>query len=218
VGNNAARYPGCFIFVAIQQAGFENSLLVVSRTGEVGAKITPAIDQTQVNFFPTGLSYKNGHLLVGDVDGKLYEFDLDGNVVAGPIHFSDAADIEGVAYSPQTDRVAITSNSNGKLIFLDSYLNRQSIEKSYLAGLGLGNVLDVTWSNQTSEFLVNALSLEPTMNLPQIAAINSSVTASRMVVNLNSFPSPPTRLEYLGDSNEFAIFKRSPLPRGFELL
>ena len=110
---------------------------MVNRLGEVVAKITPNIDQTFVNFYPTGLAYHDGHLFVGDLASDLYEFDLDGNIVAGPLHFSDAYDLEGVTFAERSNRVVVTSGANGKLIFLDASLERQPEERSFLAGFGL---------------------------------------------------------------------------------
>jgi hypothetical protein len=215
VPKGESRYAGCFILAAIQQLGFENSFLVVNRNGDVVAKITPNIDQSQINFYPTGLAYRNGHLLVGTTDGNLYEFDLDGKVVHGPIHFDDVADVEGVAFATRSNRIALTSNANAKVVFLDSGLNRIPEERSYRAGFGLSHVFDVTWSTSTSEFLVNALGYELTINLPQVAAINADISKARFVRTLADFPTQPTRLEYLSDTNDFVLFHRSPRPRGF---
>jgi hypothetical protein len=209
------RYGGCFVLAAIQQNGFENSFLVVNRLGEVVAKITPNIDQTFVNFYPTGLAYHDGHLFVGDLASDLYEFDLDGNIVAGPLHFSDAYDLEGVTFAERSNRVVVTSGANGKLIFLDASLERQPEERSFLAGFGLSNARDVTWSNSTSEFLVNAVNIEPSLNLPQIAAISSDLSTSREILSLGNFSTSPLHFEYLPDSDELAITRRTPLPRGY---
>lgn len=210
-----SRYAGCFIFAAIQQFGPENSFLVVNRSGEVVAKITPDIDQSTVYFYPTGLAYRNGHLLVGDINSNLYEFDLDGHVLAGPIHFDDGFDLEGVTVATRSDRIALTSNANAKLIFLDSFLHRLPEERSYRVGFGLSNAFDVSWSNSTSEFLVNAVAIETTANLPQMAAISSDLTSARTVMSLSEFLSPPLHFEYLPDTSELALFHRSPLPRGY---
>jgi hypothetical protein len=215
VPQTESRYPGCFIFAAIQQFGFENSFLVVNRSGEVVAKIMPKIDQTQVNFYPTGVGYRNGHLLVGNTDGNFYEFDLDGNIVHGPIHFTDASDIEGVTYASRSGRVALTANANAKVMFLDNDLNRLPEERSYRVGFGLSNAFDVAWSSSTSEFLVNALGVEPTLDLAQVAAINADITSARFVRTLSDFPTQPTRVEYMPDTNDFVLFQRSTFPRGF---
>lgn len=215
VPKGESRYPGCFIFAAIQQFGIENSFLVVNRNGEVVAKITPNLDQFETNFFPTGLAYRNGHLLVGNIDATLYEFDLDGNVVHGPIQINGADDLEGVAVATRSNRVVLTSAANPKLIFLDEALNRLPEERSFKVGFGLSNVFDVAWSTSTSEFLVNAVGVNTSINLPQVAAINADVTAARFVRSLQDFPTSPTRLDYLPDTNDFVLYRRNAPLRGF---
>jgi hypothetical protein len=216
VPRNEPRFAGCFIFAVIQQFGIENSFLVVSRTGEVIAKITPNLNQNEVGFFPTGLAYRDGHLIVGTADGNLYELDLYGDIVKGPIHFDDAADLEGVAALSHSDRIAITSNANAKLIFLDESLNRLPGERSYRAGLGLSHASDVAWSTSTSEFLIDVLGYELSINLPQIAAVNADVTSARFVRTLVDFSTQPNRLDYLSDTDEFVLFRRGfAAQRGF---
>jgi len=208
IPKDAPRYPGTFVFSA---EGLENHFFVADIDGNFVADIVPAVDQNSTNFEVTGLTYAHGELIAGDTDNHVWKFDLDGNITAGPVFFPDVLDVEGVAYAERSDRIAITSYNSGKLVFLDNALNRLPEERSFVAGLGLSKVTDVAWSPDSSEFVVTATSLQPTL-----AGVSVDLATSHTILDLGSFPIAPSRLDYLPDAHEIALFRRSPLPRGFD--
>lgn len=211
------RYGGDFIFAGFQNAtGVMSHFFVVDRSGNLVAEITPNVDPNNVFFYVTGLGYRNGHLIAGLTDQTLWELDLDGNVTAGPFTYGDLYDIEGVAAVTGADRIAITSNASGKLVFLDPNYIRLQDERSYKVGFGIGNVFDVAWDPATQEYLVDSQAFDPPLGLPEIAAINSDWTSARQVLDLTTANASGTRIDYLADMNAFAIYHRSPpLPRAF---
>lgn len=215
----ATRYPGCLIFAAIQRvAPFERAFFVINRQGGFVAKIPapPHPSGPDYDFFTTGLAYRNGHLLVGLIDNTLWELDLDGNILAGPLFFDDAWDIEGVA-ALGSGRIALTSVFNGKLIFLDSDLNRLPEERSFRIGFGLSASFAVAWNPNASQFLVHANGYEPTLDMPQITALAADLSSAHRVVDMLPYGGTYSRMDYLPDDNLIALSKLAPLPRAIRL-
>ncbi|MGZ4787216.1 MAG: hypothetical protein ACXVZX_01775, partial [Terriglobales bacterium] len=215
IPKNEPRYGGNFVFAAFQTlTGLISHFFVVDRSGNLVAEITPNVDPNNVYFYVTGLTYHNGHLIVGLVDQTLWELDLDGNVTAGPFTYNDLYDIEGVAFDTQTNQVAITSQGSGKLVFLDNNYNRLPDERSYKVGFGIGDVFDAVWDPDTQEYLVDSGAYDPPLGLPEIGAITSDWSSARPVLSLANVSPAPTRIDYVPDTHAFTFYRRRP-SRGF---
>lgn len=215
---SAPQYPGMFVFLAPQTAGNGlEALFVMDRKGNLVKEILLNQDPNSPYYlFATGLAYRDGRLLLGNTDGNLYEVDFDGNVIAPPVVFPDATDIEGIAVLAK-NRVVITSHSNGKLIYLDAQLNRLPEERSYKVGFGLGASTYAAWNSSTNEYIVYATDLEPTISLPQLGAIGANLKSSHVYADMAPFYGQAFgRIDYLPSLNVITMPWRSTSPRRLE--
>jgi hypothetical protein len=215
---SAPRYPGCFIFSGIETGfPFEYALFVVDRKGNFVAKITANVDPFLFNFYITGLAYSDGKLLAGLIDNTLWELDLDGNVLLGPMTVADTQDVEGVAVLPR-GRIVLTTLGSGRMIYLDSNFVRLPEEKDFHVGFGLSSVINAVWDDATSEFLVHATFYDPSQQEPQVAAIDAGLTSSRRAIDLLPYfdlGANVLRIDYASDVQQILLARRGPPPRGF---
>jgi hypothetical protein len=218
VPRSAPRYPGCFIFSGIETGfPFERALFVIDRTGKLVAKITANVDPFLVDFYITGLAYSDGKLLAGLIDNSLWELDLDGNVLYGPMTIPDAQDIEGIGVL-RSGRIVLTSFGNGRMIYLDSNFVRLPEVRNFRVGFGLSTVINAAWDDATSEFLVHATYYDPLQQEPQVAAIDAGLTTSRRVIDLLPYfdlGANVLRVDYAADAQQILLARRGPPPRGF---
>lgn len=209
------RYPGCFIFSGIQTGGnYETALFVVKRNGDLVAKIT--INNDPYSYYVTGLAYFNGTLLAGQTDTSLMQLDLDGTILFFS-YYPDVMDIEGIA-PLRSGRIVLTGYGDGRLIYLDGNFHRLPEERNYRVGFGLTTSVNAAWDSGTSEFLVHGQFYDPSINLPQVAAINDALTSSRRAVDLLPYwnlGQVLVRLDYVPDAQQIMVAKRAPFPRGF---
>ena len=217
---DAPQYAGDFIFIAPQTTGDGlQALMVMDRRGNLVKEILLNQDPTSPYFLaPTGLAYRNGLLLLGNTDGNLFEVDLDGNITRPPVFFPDATDIEGVAVLAK-GRVAITSHSDGKLIYLDPNLNRETQERSYKIGFGLTSPAGVAWNSSTREYIVYATDFESTMTLPQLGAIASDLKSGHLYFDMAPFFNLGAvfgRTDYLPSEDAAVMPWRNTAPRRLE--
>lgn len=218
IPRSAPQYPGMFVFLAPQTAGNGlEALFVMDRKGNVVKEILLNQDPNSPYYLAaTGLAYRDGRLLLGNTDGNLFEVDFDGNVMAPPVFFPDATDIEGIAVLAK-DRVVITSHSNGKLIYLDASLNRLPEERSYKVGFGLGAAVSAAWDSSTNEYIVYATDLERTINLPQLGAIGANLKSSHLYFDMAPFYGQVfQRMDYLQPLNVVTMPWRNGNPRRLE--
>jgi hypothetical protein len=214
----APVYPGMFVFLAPQTAGNGlEALFVMDRKGNLVKEIVLNQDPNSPYYLAaTGLAYRSGHLLLGNQDGNLYEIDFDGNVTSPPVFFPDATDIEGVAVLSR-DRVVITSHTDGKLIYLDTNLNRLPLERSYKVGFGLGASVEVAWDSATNEYIIYATDMEPTIALPQLGAIPANLKSSHLYLDMAPFYGQALgRMDYFSYSHVMTMPWRSANPRRLE--
>jgi hypothetical protein len=215
---DSPRYAGKFIFIASQTAdpyGFV--LIVMDRNGNMVREIPLNQDPNSPYYLAgTGLAYRNGRLLLGNLDGYLFEIDLDGNITAPPVSFPDATDLEGVAVLAK-GRVAVTSHSNGKLIFLDTNLNREPQERSYKLGFGLCSPQSAAWNSVSNEYIVYANDYEPTLTLPQLGAVAADLKSEHVYFDMAQFASALLgKMDYQPLEDAVVMPWRNNIPRQLE--
>ncbi len=211
---DAPRYAGRLVFAAVQvNAPYERAFFVMDRLGNQIAKIPapPHPYGPDWDFYPGGMSYRNGHLLVGLIDPTIWELDLDGNVLAGT-ELSEGGTVEGVA-ALGSGRIAVATYANGKLIFLDASLSRLPEERSFRVGLGLTGGVGIGWKPESSQFLYLSTYSQPSIGLPQIAGISADGKSSQKIVDLWAYPYNFGRLDYVAPEGLIALPKRGPNPR-----
>lgn len=211
---DAPRYAGCLVFAAVQvNAPYKRAFFVMDRQGNQVARIPapPHPYGPDWDFYPGGLSYRNGHLLVGLIDPTVWELDLDGNILAGT-ELSEGGTVEGVA-ALGSGRIAVVTYASGSMLFLDGSLNRLPGERSFRVGLGLTGGMGIGWKADTSQFLFHSTYGQPSIGLPQIAGISADGKSSQKIVDLWGYPYTFGRLDYVSPEGLIAVPKRGPNPR-----
>lgn len=129
---------------------------VMSREGVVQQDIAVhglAADE----FYPTGLSYlPSGRFVMAGATG-LYQVDLDGNVVDGPIPIPNAADPEGLAAS-ESGRVYATGYVEATVTSFDKTLHLVTgPPRSIQVGVGVSRGLAVFWDPVGERWVTDGL-------------------------------------------------------------
>ncbi len=207
----AASFPNDLIEVAISfgSTSTTSRLEVIDpSSGNVVAEIFPQVFSADPDPFDfiTGVGFESpNHLLVGTVDGGLWQIDFSGNPLAGPITFSGVADLEGVAQL-DSNRIAVASYDAGKVMFLDGNLNPLvGQDRNYLIGFGLSISRGVAWNSDTGRHLVSFPGAAPVpANAAQVISLAPRFGTETRVVDLTGVVSP-TALSYLPDEHRIAV-------------
>lgn len=127
---------------------------VIKRNGQAVADIVP--QGALLGQAIAGIGYKApDHLLLGTYDSFLWEIDLDGNVVRGPIDASPNSDFEGVVQTSE-GKIVAGSYLEGTLMFFDKRFNRlPKLDRDIRVGVGKPQPFGVAWDSETQSLLVN---------------------------------------------------------------
>lgn len=203
----AANFPNHILEVAITVGAASNTsrLEVIDPSGQVVAEIFPKIPVSDPFDFITGLAFQfPDRLLVGTVDGAVWQIDFLGNVLGGPVTFPGVADLEGIAQLGD-GRIAVASYNAGKVMFLDSHLDYLAgQDRSYLLGFGLSVPRGVAWNSDTGQHLVSFPGSSAPSNAAQLISLTPSLTSEHRIVDLTGVTSP-TALSYLPDEHRIAV-------------
>jgi hypothetical protein len=211
---SAAHFPKDIVEVAITfgVASYTSRLEVIDPSGQVVAEIFPNIPDPDPFDFITGLAFQfPDRLLVGTVDGALWQIDFSGNVLAGPITFPGVADLEGIAQL-NDERIAVVGYDAGKVMFLDEQLNRLvGQDRTYLIGFGLSVPRGVAWDTDTGRHLVSFLGNVAPSSAAQVISLTPSLLSEHRVVDLTGVVSPRA-LSYLPDEHRIAVSRGGCYP------
>jgi hypothetical protein len=182
---------------------------VVRRDGMVVAEIVP--DQIVQDFFLTGVSYlAPDRLLLGTGAGFIFETDLAGHVLVGPVPvtpFSDSC--EGVGSTPDGRIFALTYMS-GSLFFFDKDLNRlPGSDQSHEIGIGLNRPKGPAWNPDTGEFVFNDIAGGLLLTGVPVTLDSKHVLAD-MTADGNDFSRLRPGLTCLPDEHRIAVAARNP--------
>lgn len=128
---------------------------VFKRNGQAVADIIPqgALQGQEI----AGIGYKApDRLLLGTYDSFVWEIDLDGNVVQGPIDASPNLDFEGIVETSE-GKIVAGSYLDGDLLFFDTHFNRlPGLDRDVRIGVGKGKPFGVAWDSETQSLVLNA--------------------------------------------------------------
>jgi len=210
----SANFPNHLLQVAVTfgNTSYQSRLEVIDSSGQVVAEIFPQVPFADPFTFITGLAFQSpDRLLVGGVDGTLWQIDFAGNVMAGPVSFPGVEDLEGIAQL-NSNRIAVASYDAGKIMFLDGNLNPLAgQDRNYLIGFGLSAPIGVTWDTDTNSHLVNFPGSAAPSNAAQIISMPRLAGSETRVVDLTGVVGPAA-LTYLPDEHRIAVSRNGCLP------
>jgi hypothetical protein len=182
---------------------------VVRRDGMVVAEIVP--DQIIQDFFLSGISYlAPDRLLLSTGFGFIFETDLAGHVLVGPVPvtpFSDSC--EGVGSTPDGRIFALTYGV-GSLCFFDKDLNRlPASDQPHQIGIGLTRPAGPTWNSDTGEFVFNDIGGGLLLTgVP--ATLDSKHVLADLTADGYDFSHLRPGLTYLPDEHRIGVAARNP--------
>ncbi|MBI1756734.1 MAG: hypothetical protein HYR64_06470 [Fimbriimonas ginsengisoli] len=191
---------------------FTETIDIMRLDGTVEAQIIPD-DEIQAHGFG-GFSFVGpNRLLIGTYDKLLYETDLSGHVVAGPIAVEGRPDsLEGVG-STVDGRIMAASYTEGKLRYFDHNLNRlPGADQDFKIGIGLSRPLGPGFDSDTGELLFK----DEISSFPDILlfSVPQSLGSKTLVKNLADDGYDFSRLRpgmaYLPDEHRIAVPARNP--------